>query len=62
MLIMEPGAVLIMSVEDDETCKEFLEPLWMEEKEFILIPINDIDSKMGKGSHWALLLYIKDLN
>lgn len=57
--MIEPATVLLMSCEDQETVKEMMSPLNLQDKDFILLPVNDIQGKLGSGTHWTLILYVK---
>lgn len=40
--MIEPGATLLMASEDDETIKDMMAGLRMEEKDYLVLPMNDI--------------------
>ena len=40
--MIEPASILLMASEDDETIKELMSGLKMEEKDYLVLPMNDI--------------------
>jgi len=60
--MIEPAAILLMSSEDDETIKDMMCELKMETKDYLVLPMNDIQGRLGSGSHWSLLVYCKAEN
>ena len=60
--LLDPAMVFLLIFETEiEDLISMMKPLKIETKEFIFIPVNDIESKykVGGGNHWALLFYQK---
>jgi Ulp1 family protease len=60
--LLDPATVFLLVFETDlEDLVAMLKPLKLHTKQYIFIPVNDIDSKfrVAGGNHWALLIYQK---
>ena len=58
--LLDPATVFLLVFETDiDDLIAMLKPLKLHTKQYIFIPVNDIDSKykVGGGNHWALLIY-----